>query len=415
MRYVILGVGVLSFLSFCSPVEAENGSVDGGVYLLENLPIEYQKKVAARGEQVKFKKTSESKNEAHRKSIDDLDNDFGLGNITADDIKAIRGGNSDRIKGFGRKPHTMHVGGINFKSELITWVKPNLTVAFNGGSEELRTKIELVASKWTQDPEVNIQFSFKNDNGKFREWSISDKEFKADIRVGFFEKGASSLIGNDSINEEYTKPGKASINLGGFPDELPDNWEVLVLHEFGHALGLLHEYQNPDSKCHSQLRWEDDKGYEPLQKLGQYQYIENNGKWPGVITYLKGYPNYWSEEYTRKNLGEIAIVADSVVSSYDPLSIMRYPLPEFLFKQGAQSGCFSKKILPSLSAGDIEGIRKLYPKAKNEQKKVLEEKIDLLKDLSIKKSISAGSKSFYKEQIKNSIDNLKLINPRDSF
>ena len=49
------------------------------------------------------------------------------------------------------------------------------------------------------------------------------------------------------------------MNLGGFTEELPDDWEATVLHEFGHAIGFLHEHQSLNSTCEEEFRWDNER------------------------------------------------------------------------------------------------------------------------------------------------------------
>lgn len=399
---VILAVffGFNSYSAF-----AEDNASESGVYLLESISPEYLKSLESRSKELRFNRNRNLSGEVRPKSANSATNE-----ITRADLSTLSRRDLERVRAGRIRDTTMHYGGVNFDSQAISWEKQVITVAFNGGSEELRNKIATVATKWTQDPGVNVQFSFRDDAGRFREWSITDTDFKADVRVGFHERGVSSLIGNDSINRLYAKPNKPSLILENFSGSLPMNWEVLVLHEFGHALGFLHEYQNPNSHCQAQLRWDDDPGYIALRFQGNRQYIENNGKRPGAITYLSGYPNYWPAQMTRKNLSEMTVTSEStVVSAFDPASIMRYPLPSFLFKDGAQSGCFSNEIIAQLSPGDIEGLKKLYPRRPAEISRVLERKIDILETLSKKKNLPLDSKQFYINRLNNSVDTLRKI------
>jgi hypothetical protein len=52
--------------------------------------------------------------------------------------------------------------------------------------------------------------------------------------------GYWSHVGKDSIDSTLSGggPGEASLNLDSFDKSLPSDWRGIVMHEFGHALGL---------------------------------------------------------------------------------------------------------------------------------------------------------------------------------
>lgn len=69
---------------------------------------------------------------------------------------------------------------------------------------------------------------------------------KADIRVSFNPKtGSYSAIGIAA--KDPSRDGQATLNLGWIKEgaEFTNENRGVTLHEFGHALGLLHEHQSP--------------------------------------------------------------------------------------------------------------------------------------------------------------------------
>src|SRR5262245_51028582 len=97
-----------------------------------------------------------------------------------------------------------------------------LRVRFLGGSPAQRSKARQQALLWTQH--ANLTFEF----GEAPE---------ADIRIAFDpDDGAWSYIGTDCRAIPLDQP---TMNLG-FLDG------GTAAHEFGHALGLAHEHQNPE-------------------------------------------------------------------------------------------------------------------------------------------------------------------------
>ena len=111
--------------------------------------------------------------------------------------------------------------------------------------------------------------------------------FFSDIRIGFDSNdGAWSYIGTDCSSKWKT------MNLG-FIDQ------GTVLHEFGHALGLIHEHQSPAS---GGFDWDRDE----------------------VIKSLSGPPNNWDLATIEHNMFGKYNSSQLLMTEYDSRSIMHY-------------------------------------------------------------------------------------------
>ena len=153
-------------------------------------------------------------------------------------------------------------------------------------------------------PLVGIKFEFVNSYG--------------DIRIGFNTgEGAYSNLGTDcSIQEGKT------MNLGWLD-------VATILHEFLHALGCIHEHQNPEGG----IKWNKCKVYEWARRTQDWEPIQTC---PNII-----------QKYSKDQLN---------ASSYDPDSIMLYYFPSVLTEDNTEV----KKNLV-LSDTDIEWLSRIYP------------------------------------------------------
>ena len=187
---------------------------------------------------------------------------------------------------------------------------------FLDGDAVQRKKVEAKAHIWEEY--ANIKFNFGE---------MSD----AEIRISFSGRGSSSAVGTDALDETHFPKFKPTMNFGWLKSATADEeYERVVLHEFGHALGLIHEHQNPDGK----LEWKKDE----------------------VYSVYSGPPNYWSKEKIDRNILTRYSPAGVDQTHYDPDSIMLYMFPGFLFVSGEGT----KKNF-KLSQMDKDFIAQQYP------------------------------------------------------
>jgi hypothetical protein len=108
------------------------------------------------------------------------------------------------------------------------------------------------------------------------------------------------------------------------------------MHEFGHALGMLHEHQSPKGNCGVEYHEEALLAYGAL--LG------------------------WSREKALSNFIPYSESAELNASEVDRRSIMHYSLPPWIFKAGQNSPCFVRPNY-EISDGDKAFMGRIYPKA----------------------------------------------------
>ena len=190
-----------------------------------------------------------------------------------------------------------------------------LGVCFLDGSATQKTRVKAQAMKWCQF--ANIKFNF------------AASKTSAQIRISFVaDDGSWSYIGTDCLGIAKSKP---TMNYGWLKDDTDDTeYERVVVHEFGHALGAIHEHQNPKGG----IQW----------------------NLPAVYAYFSGPPNNWSKEEIDNNVVSKYSVDQLNASTYDPNSIMLYQFDGALIKGGKPT-----KFNTRMSTGDKRFIKKQYP------------------------------------------------------
>jgi hypothetical protein len=157
------------------------------------------------------------------------------------------------------------------------WINGStLRIRFLGGTQQQHDMVRRYAPQWTQY--ANLNFDFGN---------VVD----AEIRIAFEDDGAWSYIGTDAKGIHVSQP---TMNFGWLD-------EAVVLHEFGHAIGLGHEHQNPDGG----IKWNE----------------------PVVIRDLSGPPNRWDIATIRHNVLHKYSHDQVNGTDFDPKSIMLYSFP----------------------------------------------------------------------------------------
>jgi hypothetical protein len=192
-----------------------------------------------------------------------------------------------------------------------------IRVQFLEGDQELRDRVSAVAQTWVGPKMANLGFRFDDDEGP------------GDIRIAFREgDGSWSYLGTVAQQIDVSEPTMNYGWLTATSDE--DELRRVVQHEFGHALGLIHEHQNPDHP----ISWNR----------------------AAVIADLSGPPNNWDEQTIENNIFARYDQADVDSTPVDPESIMMYPIPASWTTDG-----FSVDLNSELSATDVEFIREAYP------------------------------------------------------
>ncbi len=249
-----------------------------------------------------------------------------------------------------------------FETDMKWPVGHTITVAFNGGEPALRKLIADTVPEWSKYG--NIHFDFIDPNtGSFREWNTTDTKYGADVRISFADgpaDGYYSVLGQQSIN--IVPPQQNSMNLD------PTRWKELgtfytgtILHEFGHALGFMHEHQHPHAGCTNEMRWLDDPGYQAtVDNTGSYM-ADSAGRSPGLLSYYVTHDN-WSPANTYFQIASYENTDHLALGPVDTKSIMQYAQDPSLLKNGKANPCYAEQN-SVLSDGDKAAIKQQYPGA----------------------------------------------------
>jgi hypothetical protein len=188
-----------------------------------------------------------------------------------------------------------------------------IKIGFLDGSAAQQKKVQRWAEEWLQFANLTFRFGAS----------------APEIRVGFNPRGGSwSNVGTDALAVRSAP----TMNFGWVTadsDDVADR--AVILHEFGHMLGLGHEQSHPDVD----IAWDRPKALA--------YYMQTQG---------------WTARMVEDNVFSVFAPGQVTGTAYDRASIMQYPVPAQLTTDGRGIDWNT-----DLDALDKQHIAAMYPGA----------------------------------------------------
>lgn len=215
-----------------------------------------------------------------------------------------------------KRPALRRTGPVAAARKSLTWKKSTIIVAFMDDPWNLKSRVLEVANEWQTKGGANISFV---------EGSVQE----ADIRVSFLGSGHWSYLGTQARDLPKAEP---TMNLQFSRNVSATELRRVTLHEFGHALALIHEHASPLAD----INWDKN----------------------AVYKHFMAPPNCWTTtQVDAQVLNKERSGPDLVTTAFDRTSIMCYPVAAEITTDRKAIGWNT-----DLSPVDKEFIARLYPK-----------------------------------------------------
>ncbi len=199
-------------------------------------------------------------------------------------------------------------------------VGQTINVRFLNGTEEQQRAIIALAKTWEQY--ANVKFA----------WVTAEP---SNVRVEFSNREENySQLGT---NSNMVPDNQHTLHLEYALFNEPQRLQRTVVHEFGHVLGFMHEHSSPISG----IQWNKDTMYKVHAKYG------------------------WDQDMVDAQIFKVYGKRYTNGTTYDPKSIMHYPIPAWQTMNGYNVGWNTE-----ISEGDKQLASMLYPAGGQRQNEV---------------------------------------------
>jgi hypothetical protein len=187
-----------------------------------------------------------------------------------------------------------------------------LKIRFLDGDPSVQERVVNFAKQWEQHANIKLDFGTHSD---------------AEVRISFTREGSWSAVGTDV---RFFRASEPTMNYGWLtPSSTDAEYSRVVLHEFGHALGAIHEHQSPGAEV---IPWDEE---------AVYAYYARQG---------------WSRAQVDRNIFNRYSETTTNFSEFDRSSIMLYAIPDELTE-----GTYSVGWNRVLSVTDKSFMKSTYP------------------------------------------------------